>query len=63
MGHLLISILPEEGLTETLEELAESCAYWSTKSKITDLSHPISSIYHATSGPSYERPAFRVTEE
>lgn len=64
MGHLLISAMPEEGLTETLEGLAENYVYWCARtSKLSELSQPTSSFYEATIGPSYERPVFHVTEE
>jgi hypothetical protein len=64
MGHFLISAMPEEGLTETLEGLAENYVYWCAKTlELSGLSQPTSSFYDAKVGPSNERPVFHVTEE
>jgi len=64
MGHVILSRMPEEGLAEALEGLAETCSFWiGWKQNPIQSSRPISRFYEATQGSSYERPKFHVTEE
>lgn len=64
VGHFLLSRMPDEGLTEALEGLAETYTYWKIRSQeLPESSHPVSTFYNAVDGSSYVRPTFRVTEE
>jgi len=64
VGHFLLSRMPDEGLTEALEGLAETYTYWKVRcQELPNSSHTVSSFYNAVNGSSYVRPAFRITEE
>jgi hypothetical protein len=62
-GHYLLTRLPDEGLAEALEGLAETFTYWKIRTEELPSSHPVSNFYSAVYGSSYVRPTFRVTEE
>jgi hypothetical protein len=64
MGHLLLSRMPDEALTEALEGLAETYSYWQIRNQaLPESSKPVSIISNAVNGISYTRPTFRVPEE
>jgi hypothetical protein len=64
MGHYILTKMPEEGLAEALEGLAETYNFWiSWKQNSKQSSQPVSNFYDATQGSSYERPKFHVTED
>jgi hypothetical protein len=64
MGHFILSQMPEEGLTEALESLAETWNFWITwRQNAVPSSRQVSTFYEATQGPTYERPKFHVTED
>jgi hypothetical protein len=64
VGHFILSRMPEEGLTETLESLAETYTYWlNRKYNTLEPARPASTFYNATAGPSYDRPKFHVSED
>jgi hypothetical protein len=64
MGHFMLSRMPEEGLMEALEGLAETCNFWITyKENAVPSGQPVSRFYDATRGSTYERPKFHVTED
>jgi hypothetical protein len=64
MGHFILSRIPEEGLTEALESLAETYNYWLTcKYNTIESGRPVSSFYEAGRGSSYVRPKFHVPED
>lgn len=63
IGHLILSRMPEEGLTEALEGLAETYNFWTSWKVNTLTSSPVSRFFEATQGSTYERPKFHVTED
>lgn len=64
MGYVILSRMPEEGLAEALEGLAETYSFWlGWKQNPVQSSEPTSRLYEAAQGNSYERPEFHVTED
>lgn len=64
VGHFLLSKMPDEGIIEALEGLAETYTYWNIRTQELTESHPaVSSLHKAVQGSSYVRPTFRVSEE
>ena len=64
LGHILLSGVPNEGLMEALEGLAETFTFWTDSAQeFSESSKPTSTFYAAAKGASYQRPIFRVAEE
>ncbi len=64
IGHFLLSRMPDDGLAETCESLAETYDYYLARGqKRLECTSPTSRSYYATLGNSYVRPTFRITEQ
>jgi hypothetical protein len=62
-GHLLLNLIPERGMAESLETLARICEFYTTPPTHLLVTPRLEEDIPAMVGRVYERPAFPVTEE
>lgn len=63
VGHFLLSTMPDDGLVETCESIAETFDYYTARQ--LELSRPrvsMRTFSPATAGESRVRPPFRISE-